>query len=95
MNEGMKLSSAFIIQRSSLLKVLLNNRRLLSEELGMLVARFHEAGHRAHGLVKRFGELSLLLVAPCLLEASHSRVQAAHQLLKVVVEPDQVLGKST
>src|SRR4051812_8764205 len=61
-----------------LLQVILDQRRLLRQELRVLVRRLEEAGQALGRLLEALGELALLLVAPGLLQGPHLPVQAGH-----------------
>ena len=45
-------------------------------------------------LLKGLGELSLLLIAPGVIQSAQPPVQAAHQGLQVIVEAIQIAGKT-
>src|SRR4051812_29858175 len=78
-----------------LLQVFLDQRGLLGEEDRVLVGVFKEAAEPFGGLVERFGELALFLIAPGGFERSHACVKAGHQALELDVEAVEVLGEAT
>src|SRR6186713_2229429 len=82
-------------QSSSLLQIVLDQRRLLPQELHVLVRRFEEISQPLGGLLEGFGELSLLLVTPGLLERAHLAMQAGDEALQLVVEAIEVRRKAT
>src|SRR3954469_25857625 len=79
---------------SSLLQILLDQRRLLRQELNVRVRVFQERPEPLSRLLERLGEFSLLLIAPRLLQCAHLAVQPRHESLKLVIEPVEVGGET-
>ena len=61
----------------------------------MSMGRLEEAPEGLDGLVKRLGELLLLLVPPSGLQAAQPGIQAGEQRLEFVVETIEILSKSS
>src|SRR5579872_2821031 len=70
----------------SLLQIILNGRRLLRQELHVFGRIQEEISNRFERLVKRFGELSLFLVAPRGLQAVKLAAKRPHQSLQFIVK---------
>ncbi len=60
----------------------------------MPLGGLQKAAQRFHGLLEFFGELTLLLVAPGLLQVAQTGVQAAHQRPKFLAEFGQIAGET-
>lgn len=61
----------------------------------MLVRLLEKSAERFDGLLKRFGELALLLVAPVLFQSTHLGVKTGNQALKIIIKTVEILGEPT